>query len=137
MYWSSGLRSQRGYALNPTNVREYFEVLSEIDRVRHIKPENKYAMDESPFLIGMESTARVIGPAGQRLQHRLHDGNRESVSLVVTICANGTVPFPPTIILAGHNFLKRWASHNTLNATYVQVKRSTVKNVTLVLSQCR
>ncbi|CDO69050.1 hypothetical protein BN946_scf184834.g57 [Trametes cinnabarina] len=109
MYWSSPLKTKRGLALNPTNVHEYFDVLMEIDRVRHIRPEFKFAMDESPVLLGMEMTTRVIGPVGQKLQHRLHDGSRESVSLVVTICANGTVPFPPTVIFAGQNFLKRIA----------------------------
>ncbi|PIL34798.1 hypothetical protein GSI_02585 [Ganoderma sinense ZZ0214-1] len=74
-------------------------------------------MDESPVLLGMEMTTRVIGPAGQKLQHKLHDGNRESASLVVTICGDGSVPFPPTIILSGQNYLKRWAEHNTLNAS--------------------
>lgn len=116
MYWSSGLKNARGLALNPTNIREYFEILTEIDRDHHIKPRFKYAMDESPILLGMESTARVIGPAGQKLQHKLQDGNRESVSFVVTICADGSVPFPPTVIFSGQNYLKRWSSHNVLDA---------------------
>lgn len=118
-YWGSTLNTKRGLALNPTNVREYFEVLAEIDHERHIKPKYKFAMDESPVLLGMEMTTRVIGPAGQTLQHKLHDGNRESASLVVTICADGSVPFPPTIILSGQNYLKHWAEHNALNASYV------------------
>ena len=105
-YWSSTLNTKHGLALNPTNVREYFEVLVEIDHERHIKPKYKFAMDESPVLLGMEMTTHVIGPVGQKLQHKLHDGNRESASLVVMICADGSVPFPPTIILPGQNYLK-------------------------------
>ena len=61
----------------------------------------------------------LLAPAGQKLQHKLHDGNRESASLVVMICADGSVPFPPTIILLGQNYLKCWAEHNALNALYV------------------
>ncbi|EIW51871.1 uncharacterized protein TRAVEDRAFT_106412, partial [Trametes versicolor FP-101664 SS1] len=66
-----------------------------------------YAMDESPILLGTELTTCVIGPAGQKLQHKLQDGGRESVSFVVTICADGSVPFPPTVIFSGQNYLKR------------------------------
>lgn len=116
MYWSSSLKNTRGLALNPTNVHEYFEVLADIDREHHIKPEFKYAMDKSPILLGTELTTRVIGPAGQELQHKLQDGGRESVSFVVTICADGSVPFPPTVIFSGQNYLKRWSSHNRLDA---------------------
>ena len=118
-YWSSTLNTKRGFALNPTNVQEYFEVLMEIDHEWHIKPKFKFAMDESPVLLGMEMTTHVIGPAGQMLQHKLHDRNQESTSLVVMICADGSMPFLPTIILSGKNYLKHWAKHNALNASYV------------------
>lgn len=36
----------------------------EIDCKQHIKPKYKFAMDESPILLGMEMTTHVIGPAG-------------------------------------------------------------------------
>ena len=118
-YWGFTLNSKQGLTLNLTNVHEYFEVLAEIDQEQHIKPKYKFAMDESPVLLRMEMTTCIIGPAGQKLQHKLHDGSQESASLVVTICTNRSVPFPPTIILSGQNYLKRWAEHNALNTLYV------------------
>lgn len=118
MYWSSNMDDKRAHALNPTNSKEYFEVLTEICPKHHIQPKFKFAMDESPIFIGRNvPRVQVIGPAKAKRQAKRQDDNRESLSLVVTICADGSIPMPPTIIFTGKNFMKRWSDYNVLNVT--------------------
>ncbi|KAL1937211.1 hypothetical protein VTO73DRAFT_14464 [Trametes versicolor] len=70
MYWSSSLKNKHGYALNPTNLRDYFEVLTEIDRAHHIRPEFKIALSPTGYtndqltldwLVGFEERTRPLG----------------------------------------------------------------------------
>lgn len=87
------MENKRGRALNPTNLKDYFDTLTEIEAHRHIKPKYKFAMDESPIMIGRSGgRQRVIGPVGQSQQAQLQGYNRESLSIVATICTDGSLP---------------------------------------------
>lgn len=79
----------------------YFDILSARIKEYDILPENMYNMDEKGFLIGkLQKTQRVftkdlykqgrLGGAGQ-------DGSREWITVVATICADGT-SLSPTLI---------------------------------------
>lgn len=119
LYWSSGLDQKRGYALNPTNVTDYFDTLHEIEDKHRIKEKHKHAMDEIGVMMGMGGKHVVIGVAGQRGQHELRDGNRESATVVCCICADGTPSMKPMVIFSGKNFMKKWQKHNVLDAMCV------------------
>ncbi|KZP22653.1 DDE-domain-containing protein, partial [Athelia psychrophila] len=75
-----------------------------------------YGMDESGFPPSNQGTSRVIGRRGTKTQHKQGSANRENVTAIVTICADGTT-LAPTIIFKGHNFMTKWADDNVSHAS--------------------
>ncbi|KAJ3558729.1 hypothetical protein NM688_g746 [Phlebia brevispora] len=118
MYWSSGMDNKHGHALDPRNAKDYFDMLTEICKKNNIKTKFKFVMDESPIMLGRSgSRQRVIGPVGQKRQPCLQDDSRDSLSLVVAVCADGSLAMRPTVIFQGKNFMKKWNEHNHSNVT--------------------
>ncbi|TFY76230.1 hypothetical protein EWM64_g7783 [Hericium alpestre] len=119
-YWGAEMDNKRGRALNPTNLREYFEVVQEIQDLHHTQEMNKHAADETGIILGTSGRKeRVVGAkgAGASGQKSLHDGNRESVTMLVTIRADGQISMAPTIIFKGQRFLSKWSDTNVLDAS--------------------
>ncbi|KAJ7439297.1 hypothetical protein FB451DRAFT_985330, partial [Mycena latifolia] len=59
-----------------------------------IKPENIYGMDESGFPPSNQGRQRVVGRRGTKTQHKAGSANHENVTVLVTICADGTTLKP-------------------------------------------
>ncbi|KAF9524941.1 hypothetical protein CPB83DRAFT_725609, partial [Crepidotus variabilis] len=59
-----------------------------------IKPGNIYGMDESGFPPSHQGVERVVGRRGTKTQHKTGSANRENVTVLVTICADGTALDP-------------------------------------------
>ena len=57
-------------------------------------------MDESRFPPSHGGVERVVGHRGAKGQHKISSANRENVTTLVTICADGT-SLKPTIIFKG------------------------------------
>ena len=74
-------------------------------------------MDESGFPPASRGTARVVGQRGLKLQHKQGTANRENVTVIVTICADGTY-LKPLIIFKGKLFRQSWIDpkRNVCNA---------------------
>jgi len=51
-----------------------------------------------------------------KTQHKQGGADRENVTAIVTICADGTT-LRPTIIFKGQNFMTKWAENNVANAS--------------------
>ena len=117
-HWSRPLDTQRARALNPDVVRSWFDLLEEHIVKPGIRPEDIYGMDESGFPPSRQGRERVIGRRGTKVQHSQGRANKENVTAIVTICANGTT-LRPTIIFKGQQFMKRWAENNVSDASYV------------------
>ncbi|TFK82751.1 CENP-B protein, partial [Polyporus arcularius HHB13444] len=81
-----------------------------------IAPECIYGMDETGIQQGVGVTERVIGPAGQKVQYQQRSGNRENITVLVTICADGTST-PPAVIYKGDTYHASWKQDNPLNAS--------------------
>ncbi|KZP05769.1 DDE-domain-containing protein, partial [Athelia psychrophila] len=64
-----------------------------------------YGMDESGFPPSNMGRERVIGRRGARSSYKQGGADRENVTAIVTICADGTA-LTPTIIFKGKNFMK-------------------------------
>ncbi|KAF9221249.1 hypothetical protein BS17DRAFT_797243 [Gyrodon lividus] len=60
-------------------------------------------MDETGNTAGDQGTHHVIGRQG--------GADQENVTLIVTICADGSV-LPPTVIFKAKKFLKKWGKNN-------------------------
>ena len=71
-------------------------------------------MDESGFPPSDQGTQRVIGQRGTKTQHKKGSAERENVTAIITICADGTV-LKPTIIFKGQNFMRKWGDDNVTN----------------------
>lgn len=115
-HWSKPLDTQRGRALNPTNVKLWFDLVKTHIPDKNILPHNLYGMDESGFPPSNQGTSRVIGRRGTKTQHKQGSANRENVTAIVTICADGTT-LKPTIIFKGQNFMTKWANDNVSHAS--------------------
>lgn len=116
MHWSKPLDTQRGRALNPTNVKLWFDLVKENIVDKNIQPWNVYRMDESGFPPSDQGTQRVIGRRGTKTQHKQGSAEHENVTAIVTICADGTT-LEPTIIFKGQNFMSKWGDNNVANAS--------------------
>lgn len=117
VYWSRSLGRSRANGLNPVAVGWYFDVLEELEQ-SGIPPENWYAADETGIALGQAMWTLVIGPAGQAIQHKQQDIEREIVTVMETICADGTY-LRPTVIFKGKNLLKKWGAENPSGASLV------------------
>lgn len=115
-HWSKPLDTQRGNALNPTNVKLWFDLVKRHVVDLDILPCNTYGMDESGFPPSNQGTDRVIGRRGTKTQHKQGSANRENVTAIVTICADGTA-LKPTIIFKGQNFMTKWGDNNISGAS--------------------
>ena len=81
--------------------------LRRIIETYHIKPQNTYNFDEKGFLLGLCQTRKRIVPR-QHLRTKstlgtIQDGSREFISLLATICADGTA-LPPALIYQGASY---------------------------------
>jgi hypothetical protein len=84
----------------------------------NIPDELVYGADETGIQGGIGVTERVIGPAGAKIQHQQRSGNRENITVLPTICADGT-SLAPTVIYKGDAFQTKWLQDNPLNARYI------------------
>ena len=115
MYWSSAMDNSQGRAVNPITKAEYFNLLKEAREEYNIADELLYGTDETGIQSGIGVTERVIGPAGAKIQHQQRSGNQENITVLPTICADGT-SVPPTVIYKGEAFQTKWLQENPLDA---------------------
>lgn len=73
-------------------------------------------MDESGFPPSDQRVQRIVGQRGAKRQHKTRSANRENVTVLVTICADGTA-LKPTIIFKGQHILKKWCQNNVCEAS--------------------
>ncbi|HEV7738334.1 MAG TPA: transposase [Chlamydiales bacterium] len=86
------------------SLREYtlwFDGLQKKIAEYSVLPENQYNMDEKGFLIGMLGKARRVYTKSvadkKKLLGNVQDGSREWITIIPTICADGT-SLPPALI---------------------------------------
>jgi hypothetical protein len=102
--YTTGIDSARKRADSAFKYTLYFELLAKKIDEYNIQPSNIYNMDEKGFLIGILSKAKRIFSKRQYemdgLQQRLQDGNREWITTIACICADGTSLSPGLIYQA-------------------------------------
>ena len=84
--------------------------------LKDVDPECIWAADETGIQTGSAVHERVIGMKGKRIQHQKQDGNRENITAIVTIAADGS-NIPPAVIFKGQAFLAKWEQENSLGAS--------------------
>ena len=124
-YRAHPLELLRGRAVNPFTHHGFYDLLGRTlktgDNGSPITKENVYGSDKSGFQTGTgSSNEKVIGAAGKRIQHQQKTGNRENITVMVTICADGT-SVPPAVIFKGSKYLVKWKQDNPTNMMYVYI----------------
>lgn len=114
-HWSKPLDTQRAKSLNPAAVKSWFDIVEEYVVKLGILPENIYGMDESGFPTANTGKTRVVGARGTKTQHKQGGADRENVTAIVTICADGST-VKPMIIYKGQNFRQKWNDNNIAEA---------------------
>lgn len=115
-YWSSSLDSNRGQAVNENTHRAWCDLLKTTLDDHHMKEDCLWAADESGFQPGIGRKQRVIGPARRKMQYQQRDGTKETITVMVAICADGSA-IPPTCIYKGQSFSMNWHQDSILGAS--------------------
>ncbi|EIW54948.1 DDE-domain-containing protein, partial [Trametes versicolor FP-101664 SS1] len=86
-----------------------------------IVPECIYGMDETGLQQGVGGTERVIGPAGRKFQYQQESGDRENITVLVTICADGS-SIPPAVIYKGEalGYSKKGYVNGEISAEWIK-----------------
>ena len=115
-HWSKPLDTQRARAMNPQAKKEWFELVKKYVVDVGILPENLYGMDETGCPPSDQGTQKVVGGRGVKTMHKTGGADRENVTALVTICADGTA-LHLTIIFKAKRFNGQWANNNVSKAS--------------------
>ena len=115
-YWSKHLPNNRAGAVNPTNVRRWEDIVEEEVVVPGILPEDIYGMDETCMPPEFAQMRRVIAGKGKSVQHEQGGSSRETITVLVTICADGSV-LRPNVIFKAKRYAPEWFEGNVADAT--------------------
>jgi hypothetical protein len=127
-YKARKLDAQRARALNPENVAHWFSLVEGVYE-REAKPaaggEDGAKPEMDPGLIyGMDETcgwfdytgqSLVLGGIGKKNQYSTRKQSRESATLIVSTCADGSV-LQPFCIFSAKKVNPKWVASNPLNA---------------------
>jgi hypothetical protein len=101
--WTTPMEGNRHEADNGERYRLYFGLLSKKVAEFEVEPKNTYNMDEKEFMIGvLGKSKRVFDKVlykERRFKQASHDANREWVTVIGCICADGTT-LPPAVIFS-------------------------------------
>lgn len=114
--WSTPLDSKRGRAVNEHTIKAFYDLVEHVTEKYDIQPENIYGTDEIGTNPANGEKERVIGGKKNGPQYQQRDGNRENITVIVTICADGTTT-PPAVIFKGQAFQVKWQQDNPVNAS--------------------
>lgn len=102
-------------ALNRSAVNEFYNILEEIIKEYSILPKNIYNMDEKGIQLGIGARTAAFVDGEQILVYLIEDGNRELVTIIEAVCADGSM-IHPSIIFQGVRQNFKWGRINPCNA---------------------
>lgn len=111
--WTSAMDRNRHNADSEYKYELYFKLIGDKIEEYSIEPENMYNMDEKGFMIGVLGRSKRIFDRGsvqaRKVKKPLQDGSRTWVTILATICADGS-SLPPSIIYqsTGQDIRRSW-----------------------------
>lgn len=114
--WSTGLEACRARALHPTLVNEFYDMLEEVITEYLIDERNIYNMDEKGVQLGKGSQVAAIVDCDQKDVYSVENGSREPVTIIETVCADGSALHPTVIYQGVHRDLE-WGRINPCNTS--------------------
>jgi hypothetical protein len=115
---TTGLKKACAKALNRHAVNEFFDMLMEVIEEYGILPENLYNMNEKGLQLGIGARATAMIDCDQKTAYSVKDGNRELVTVIETICADGSI-LHPSVIFQGVRWNSEWGRNNPCNARFM------------------
>lgn len=85
-----GLEACRAQCLNRTQVTQFYDVLEEVYSRLGATADRVYNMDEKGVQLGVGGRKGVMVDAGQKTVYHIENGNREMVTCIECVCADGT-----------------------------------------------
>ena len=116
MSWSQPLETKRGRAVNPFTKEAFYELLGDTVRKYDITEDRTWGVDEIGIQGSMGMPERVMVAQKLGPQYQQRDGDRENITVLETICADGTT-IPPAVIYKGAAYQVKWAQDNPANAS--------------------
>ena len=107
-----GLEQCHAQPLNPTVVVGFFDILQEI---LTLPLENIYNMDKKGIQLGTGKRAYALVKCSQDTVYQVEDTNRELVTIIEAVCADGTA-IPPSVVFKGVWHDLEWGRINPCNA---------------------
>ena len=102
--WTMGLDHNRSRADSAFKYSLYFELLRKKIEQYEVEPQHIYNMDEKGFLIGILSRMKRVFSRRRyeegSIKQIIQDGNREWITTIATICADGSALSPGLIYQA-------------------------------------
>jgi hypothetical protein len=102
--WTAGIDNNRYKADSGAKYSLYFDLLQQKISQYDIEPCNTYNMDEKGFLLGITSRSKRVFSRqmfkSKKIRQAIQDGNREWISLLACICADGSALDPALIYQA-------------------------------------
>lgn len=105
--FSQPLDRERAATHDPKILIDWFELFKSVLQKYDIRQEDTYNMDEKGLALGGAGKARVVCPKTDFQAYKTQDGNREWVSLIECISADGRL-LAPFIIFKGKRHMKAW-----------------------------
>ena len=93
-----------------------------------------YNMDESGVRVGCPTGEIVIVPTHVKELYTASPENRKSITIIETICADGSPPPPPVVICPGEKIMESWISDNLLGAEVIAVSQTGYTNENIALA---
>ena len=117
-YWSAPLPSVRAKAGNKENISGYFALIKERISDPKVPPERVWSMDETQANPDGTPTQRVVGESSLRRQHQQGQSNKQTITVLVTIGADGST-ISPTVVFKGKKVFTSWKQDNISKLAYV------------------
>jgi len=110
---------------------EYQNTLTKygIQRAKYI-----YNMDESGVRVGCPTGETVIVPTEIKELSTASPENRKSITIIETICADGSPPLPPVVICPGEKIMEDWVQDNLTSAEVIALSQTGYTNESIAVS---
>lgn len=118
MRWSWSLEKCCANNANPATISRFYDIYEEVVKEYNIPTENIYNMDEKGIQLGVGKRVASIIDHDQKEVYNIEDGNRELVTVIETVCADGNA-LPPSVIFRGAWINSEWGRTNPAGARCV------------------
>jgi hypothetical protein len=92
--WAGGINRSRHQADSGLKYKLYFDLLMDKHSRYNVEPHNTYNMDEKGFMLGILTRSKRVFSRRQyeegKIKAHIQDGNREWITLLACICADGS-----------------------------------------------